>query len=136
MVMVGRASTEAATTRRSSRLSIPSTRRPCRETTRPPWTASWLRDFALVTVRGTIHTREDLLDEVRGKTAVYGRQEDSQRTVRVWGDTAVVAALLWTKGTQGGEPFYRLWFSDFYLRRPEGLRYVFAQSSLRLPANP
>jgi hypothetical protein len=52
----------------------------------------------------------------------------------VWGDTAVVTAKLWLKGTNDGVPFDRkLWFSDTYVRTAEGWRYVFGQASLSLP---
>ena len=55
----------------------------------------------------------------------------------MWGDTAVVTALLWLKGTEDGKPFeYRLWFSDTYMRTPAGWRYVFGQASLPLPNAP
>jgi len=54
--------------------------------------------------------------------------------VRVWGDTAAVTALLWTKAVQGGKPAdYKLWFSDTYVRTPTGWRYVFGQASLPVP---
>jgi ketosteroid isomerase-like protein len=54
--------------------------------------------------------------------------------VRVWGDTAVVTALLWAKGTEEGKPFdYHLWFSDVYVRTPQGWRYVFGQAAQPLP---
>ena len=43
--------------------------------------------------------------------------------MRVWGDTAVVTALLWIKGTQGSQSFERkLWFSDTYVRTAKGWR--------------
>jgi len=94
-------------------------------------------DFVLVTGNGRAFTKEDLLNEARSRDVVYERQEDSQQTVRVWGDTAVVTALLWARGTDKGEPFdYKLWFSDTYVKMPDGWRYVFGQSSLRLPQNP
>src|SRR6476661_1946655 len=51
-------------------------------------------DFVLVTGRGTTFTKSDLLEEARGNV-VYEHQEDTHQTVRVWGDTAVVTALLW-----------------------------------------
>jgi hypothetical protein len=64
----------------------------------------------------------------------YERQEDSNQKVRIWGNTAVVTALLWAKGSDNGKPFeYKLWFSDTYVRTSTGWRYVFAQSSLPLP---
>jgi ketosteroid isomerase-like protein len=91
-------------------------------------------DFVLVTGNGSTQTKADLLKEAREKIAIYERQEDSKRTVRIWGDTAVVTALLWAKGSQQGKPFeYKLWFSDTYVRTPTGWRYVFAQASLPLP---
>jgi len=94
-------------------------------------------DFVLVTGLGKTYTKADLLEEARGKRAVYEHQEDSARKVRIWGDTAVVTALLWAKGTEDGKAFdYKLWFSDTYVRTPTGWRYVLAQASTRLPATP
>jgi ketosteroid isomerase-like protein len=94
-------------------------------------------DFVLVTGRGTVQTKADLLKEARDRINIYERQDDSQQKVRVWGDTAVVTALLWAKGTSDGKAFeYKLWFSDTYVRTPKGWRYVFAQASLPLPKAP
>jgi ketosteroid isomerase-like protein len=94
-------------------------------------------DFLLVTGLGKTYTKADLLEEARSKWMVYEHQEDSGRKVRVWGDTAVVTALLWVKGNEDGKAFdYKLWFSDTYVRTPAGWRYVLAQASTRLPATP
>ncbi|SRR6266851_4894935 len=95
-------------------------------------------DFVLVTGRGKTYSKADLLAEARNKTSVYEHQEDTDQKVRVWGDTAVVTALLWMKGTgSDGQPFDRkLWFSDTYVRTPKGWRYVFGQASLALPKEP
>src|SRR5437868_15382351 len=94
-------------------------------------------DFVLVTGLGKIYTKPDLLEEARSKRTAYEHQEDSARKVRVWGDTAVVTALLWAKGTEDGKAFdYKLWFSDTYVRTPTGWRYAFAQASTRLPRRP
>ena len=91
-------------------------------------------DFVLVTGRGTAFTKADLLKEARSASTVYEKQEDTQQKVRVWGDTAVVTALLWIKGTREGKAIdYKLWFSDTYVRTPSGWRYVFGQASLPLP---
>jgi ketosteroid isomerase-like protein len=91
-------------------------------------------DFVLVTGLGKTYSKRALLDEARSKRMYYERQEDSQQKVRVWGDTAVVTALLWAKGTEDGKPFdYKLWFSDIYLKTGKGWRYVFAQASTRIP---
>jgi ketosteroid isomerase-like protein len=94
-------------------------------------------DFVLVTGLGKTYTKADLLEEARSGRVVYERQEDSNQKVRLWGDTAVVTALLWAKGTDSGKAFdYKLWFSDTYVRTPGGWRYVFAQASTRLLNTP
>jgi uncharacterized protein (TIGR02246 family) len=93
-------------------------------------------DFVLVTGRGSVFSKADLIDSARKKEVIYERQDEEPETqkVRVWGDTAVVTALLWIKSVQGGKPAdYKLWFSDTYVRTPAGWRYVFGQASLPLP---
>jgi ketosteroid isomerase-like protein len=91
-------------------------------------------DFILVEGDGTISTKADLLkDAASGKTK-YEHQVDSDRTIRVWGDTAVVTAKLWAKGLEDGKQVdYYMWFSDTYIRKPTGWSYVFGQASLALP---
>ena len=89
-------------------------------------------DFVLVTGNGKVYTKTDLLEEARSGRYQYEHQEDSDRTVRLWGDTAVVTAKLWAKGAEDGKPFdYKLWFSDTYVRTKEGWKYVLGQSSTR-----
>jgi ketosteroid isomerase-like protein len=92
-------------------------------------------DFVLVTGKGKVFTKKDLLDEARNPDLIYEHQEDTNQTVRVWKDTAVITALLWAKGTEKGKPFeYKLWFSDTYVRTKDGWRYAFGQASLPLPS--
>lgn len=94
-------------------------------------------DFVLVTGRGVVYTKADLLKSAEAKDYVYERQDDTLRTVRQWGNTAVVTARLWLKGTAKGQSFdYKLWFSDTYVKTPQGWKYVFGQASLRLPDAP
>ena len=94
-------------------------------------------DFVLVVGSGKVFSKEDLLEEARSGRIVYERQDDAQRTVRVWEDTAVVTALLTARGKEAGKPLgYRVWFSDTYVRLPGGWRYVFGQSGVRLPLEP
>jgi ketosteroid isomerase-like protein len=94
-------------------------------------------DFVLVLGDGRTFTKTDLLTEARAKSTVYEHQEDTNQTVRVWGNTAVVTALLWGKGVRNGKSFDKhLWFSDTYVRTPSGWRYVFGQVSLPLPSSP
>lgn len=94
-------------------------------------------DFALVTGSGRTYSKIDLLNEARSGRILYEHQEDSEQTVRVWGDSALVTARLWEKGTENGKPFdYTVWFRDLYVRTPLGWRYEFGQSSLPLPKIP
>lgn len=90
-------------------------------------------DFVLVSGRGKIQSKADLLREGRGKEITFEHREDSNHKVRVWSDTAVVTALLWTTGTEDGKPFeHKLCFSEIYLRTATRWRYIFAQASLPL----
>ena len=94
-------------------------------------------DFVLVVGSGKVFTKADLLNEARSGRTVYEHQSDTEQTVRIWGDTAVVTAKLWEKGTDNGKAFDKtLWFSDTYVRTPAGWRYVFGQASLPLPKAP
>ena len=90
-------------------------------------------DFVLVTGNGKVYTKKDLLEEAKSGRYHYEHQEDTDRTVRAWGDTAVVTAKLWAKGVEDGKPFdYKLWFSDTYVRTKEGWKYVLGQASTRM----
>jgi ketosteroid isomerase-like protein len=90
-------------------------------------------DFVLIGGKGKVYTKEDLLAEARRGNVVYEYQRDREQTVRLWGDTAVITALLEAKGTEDGQPFdYTLWFSDTYVRTPAGWRYVLGQASTRM----
>ena len=98
-------------------------------------------DMILVVGRGAVFTRDDLLRSARERDIIYEHQAEDEGTqvVRLYGeDTAVVTARLWLKGvTREGEAFdRRLWFSDTYVRTPEGWRYAFGQSSISLPDAP
>ena len=96
-------------------------------------------DFVLVLGNGNVYTKEDLLKSAREKSIVYEQQVevDNSQKVRVWGDTAVVTAKLWVKGTKSDGSFDRkLWFSDTYVRTKNGWKYVFGQASIALPKEP
>lgn len=94
-------------------------------------------NMILVLSSGAIVTGAQLEQSAREKTRAYERQVvvDDSRVVRVSGDTAVVTAKLWLKGTRStGEAFdYKLWFSDTYVRTPTGWRYFFGQAGAPLP---
>ena len=95
-------------------------------------------DMVLVTGRGKVFTKADLLKDAREKSTVYEKQDELEQKVRVFGDhTAVVTALLWIKGTSEGKTSDRkLWFSDTYVKTPKGWRYVLGQASIALPESP
>lgn len=91
-------------------------------------------DFVVVTGSGKVYTRTELLRMAQTHRIQYEHQEDSNQTVRVWHNTAVVTAELWMKGVDQGKPFdFHIWFSDTYVRTPAGWRYVHGQASLPLP---
>jgi ketosteroid isomerase-like protein len=94
-------------------------------------------DFVLVEGDGKRSTKGDLLAEARGGRTHYRVQRDTDRTVVVSGDTAVLTARLTAQGIEDGAAVdYQLWFSDVYVRTPTGWRYFFGQASLPLPAPP
>ena len=93
-------------------------------------------DFVLVLGNGSTYRKADLLADARAAKFAYEQQDEEpgSQKVRVWGDTAVVTAKLWLKYEHDGKQFERkLWFSDTYVRTPQGWRYVFGQASLPLP---
>jgi ketosteroid isomerase-like protein len=93
-------------------------------------------DFVLETDRGPSLTKADLVKEAREKQTTYEQheQEEGTQRVRVWRDTAVVTALLRTKGTRDQNPFdYKAWVSETYVRTPTGWRCVFGQVSMLKP---
>ncbi len=94
-------------------------------------------NMILVLSNGTVLTGAFLEKRARDKAITFEQQVevDNSQTVRAWGDTAVVTAKLWLKGTRAnGESFnYKLWFSDTYIRTPTGWRYAFGQAGAPLP---
>jgi ketosteroid isomerase-like protein len=97
-------------------------------------------DMVLVTGRGKVFTAAQHVEQAQARLRTYEQQDEVEgsQTVRVHGDTAIVTALLWIKGSEkGGKAFdYKVWFSDTYVRTPQGWKYVFGQSSLPLPKEP
>jgi uncharacterized protein (TIGR02246 family) len=96
-------------------------------------------DMILVLGNGAVHTGEDVLNWARTRRIDYEVQDEEPgtQTVRLYGpDTAIVTALLRARGVRadGTRVDLRLWFSDTYVRTPEGWRYVFGQASTPLPA--
>jgi ketosteroid isomerase-like protein len=94
-------------------------------------------NMILVISSGKVITGKELEQAARDKARRYEQQVevDDSQVVRVWGDTAVVTAKLWLKGTRpDGDAFdYKLWFSDTYVRTPTGWRYAFGQAGAPLP---
>jgi uncharacterized protein (TIGR02246 family) len=96
-------------------------------------------DMILVLGDGSVHTGGDVVDWARTRRIDYEVQDEEPgtQTVRLYGpNTAIVTALLRARGVRsnGTRVDVRLWFSDTYVRTPEGWRYVFGQASTPLPA--
>jgi ketosteroid isomerase-like protein len=94
-------------------------------------------DMILILGNGTVVTRAQLLQEASERKITYQQQDEvpGTQTVRLYGDTAVVTALLWVKAVRNGTLIdKRVWFSDVYLRTPSGWRYAFGQASLNVAA--
>jgi ketosteroid isomerase-like protein len=90
-------------------------------------------DFVLIWGTGRTFTKTDLLTQARTKEVLYEQNEETDKTVRVWGDSAVVTSKLWAKGVDKGKAFeWHVWFSDTYVRTPSGWRYVNGFASLPL----
>lgn len=91
-------------------------------------------DYILIVGDGRVITKADLVRAAREETVVYELQDPSEQTVRVFGpDTAVITAKLRIKGVSAGKPIdFSVWYSDTYVRRPEGWRYVLGQAGGRL----
>jgi ketosteroid isomerase-like protein len=88
-------------------------------------------EFVLILGTGQTYTKTDLLNKARTKEVLYEQNEDTDKTVRVWGDNAVVTSKLWLKGVDKGKRFeWHVWFSDTYVRTPSGWRYVNGFASL------
>jgi len=90
--------------------------------------------FILVEGDGKKSTKADLVNDAKSGQTHYERQDDSERTITVFGDTAVISAKLYATGIEDGVKVdYYMWFTDIYIRTPKGWRYFYAQASLSLP---
>jgi ketosteroid isomerase-like protein len=86
-------------------------------------------DFVMILGDGKAVTREGLLERVAAMKYEQQDEEPGTQTVRLYGDTAVVTARIWLKGSfSDGRTFdRRVWFSDTYVRTPAGWLYAFGQ---------
>ena len=94
-------------------------------------------DFTLISSKGSVYHKADLLAAARDLKLRYEHQSDTQQTVRFWNGTAVLTAYLWIKGAEDGKAFdYSLWFSDVYVCTPQGWRYSFGQAGAPISKTP
>ena len=93
-------------------------------------------NMILVVSSGAVQTGASLEKAAADKLYTWEHQVevDDSQVVRLSGDTAVVTAKLWLKGTKaGGKTLdFKLWFSDTYIRTPGGWRYFFGQAGAPL----
>lgn len=93
--------------------------------------------YTLVLGQGRVFSKADLLAQAKDANWKYEHQSDTRQTVRFWGNTAVLTALLWIKGkVNGREVNVDVWFSDTYTCTPKGWRYVFGQAGTVTPRTP
>jgi len=91
-------------------------------------------DFTLISSKGSVFHKADLLADARNSKLKYDHQSDTRQSVRFWDGTAVLTAYLWIKGVDEGKPMdYSLWFSDVYVCTPKGWRYAFGQAGTPQP---
>lgn len=55
-------------------------------------------DFVLVTGSGKTYSKADLIADARSGNSIYEKNDELEKKVRVWGDTAVVTVKVWEKG--------------------------------------
>ena len=92
-------------------------------------------NFVVIGGDGKQWTKADLIKSATDGSTHYEHQEDTEQSVRVFGNTGVVTAKLWVKGLEYGEKVdYTLWFSDVYVRTSTGWEYVFGQCGEYVPA--
>ncbi|MGA8267629.1 MAG: nuclear transport factor 2 family protein, partial [Candidatus Acidiferrales bacterium] len=60
-------------------------------------------DFVLVTGSGKSYTKADVLADTRIGNPPYEHNDELEKKVRVWGDTAFVTVKLWEKGIDAGK---------------------------------
>lgn len=71
-------------------------------------------DFVLFVGTGQTYSKPDLLNMARTKQILYEQNEETDKTVRQWGDCAVVTSKLWLKGTDKGKPFeWHVWYQRY-----------------------
>jgi hypothetical protein len=64
---------------------------------------------------------QNLIKSTTAGSTLYEHQEDTEQSVRVFGETGVLTAKLRVKGREDGAKVdYTLWFSDVYVRGPTG----------------
>lgn len=86
-------------------------------------------NFVFLT-NGKPGVKADFVDLAKKGTIRFEHQEEigNSQKVYVWGDTAVVTAELWIKGTDEGRAFEsKPWFSDVYVRTKSGWKYACGQ---------
>jgi ketosteroid isomerase-like protein len=91
-------------------------------------------DYILILGNGRTESKAEAMRHAREGLTIYELQDESEKSVRVTGNTAVVTAKLRIKGQREGHPIdYTLWYSDTYVRRGDVWKYWVGQSSLPLP---
>jgi hypothetical protein len=96
------------------------------------------RNFTLILAKGKVVSRDEILGWAREPEVIYDKQVvmPGTRTIRLFeSGTATVTGLLWLKGTftKDKSAFdYKLWFTDTYVKTPDGWKFALSQASEHL----
>ncbi len=88
----------------------------------------WADDLTFVNLRGDVQTKAQRLADIQSGANRFDSLESSDRTVRVYGDTAVMTSLTTMKGQYGGQGAsgqYRV--TNVFARRGGGWQIVSLQ---------
>ncbi|MBI2794398.1 MAG: nuclear transport factor 2 family protein [Ignavibacteria bacterium] len=98
------------------------------------WFDSVLADeYQMIHSKGTIHTKEQEIQEVKSDTSLTVYDRLNNLTVHMYGATAVVTSIEHLKGVTGNVPFdLKYFYTDVYIKRDGRWRVVITQAT-RLP---
>lgn len=98
------------------------------------WFDSVLADeYRMIHSKGTIHTKEQEIQEVKADTSQTDLDRLNDLTVRMYGTTAIVTSIEHLKGVSGNIPFdLKYFYTDVYIKRNGKWRVVITQAT-RLP---
>jgi uncharacterized protein (TIGR02246 family) len=97
----------------------------------------WSDDLTFITLRGDVQTKAQRLADIQSGANRFDSLETTDRTVRVYGDTAVMTSLTTLKGQYGGqEASGQFRVTNVFVRRDGGWQIVSLQMTPIATATP